>query len=68
MENARTIDPERGQRDVICARCGAAAEWIFLDREQTRVEVTCSDCGTFEMPRAEFDYAESQIVEPGEQL
>jgi len=66
MENARTIDRERGQRDVICARCGADAEWIFLDTEQTRVEVTCPDCGKFEMSRAEFDRAESEIVEPSE--
>jgi len=64
MENARTIDPERGQRDVLCARCGADAEWIFVDREQTRVEVTCPDCGKFEMLRTEFDRAESEIVEP----
>jgi predicted RNA-binding Zn-ribbon protein involved in translation (DUF1610 family) len=66
MENARTIDPERGERDTICARCGVDAEWIFMDAEQTRVEVTCPDCGKFEMTRVEFDQAESEIVEPGE--
>ena len=66
MENARTIDPERGQRDAICPRCGADAEWMFLDTGQTRVELTCPDCGNFEIPRAEFDQAESEIVEPGD--
>jgi predicted RNA-binding Zn-ribbon protein involved in translation (DUF1610 family) len=64
MENSRIIDPERGQRDVLCARCGADAEWIFVDREKTRVEVTCPDCGKFEMLRTEFDQAESELVEP----
>ncbi|HSP66869.1 MAG TPA: hypothetical protein VLN48_04035 [Bryobacteraceae bacterium] len=64
MENARTVDPERGERDVICARCGAEAEWIFVDNEKTTVEVTCPDCGKFEMLRTEFDQAESEIVGP----
>jgi DNA-directed RNA polymerase subunit RPC12/RpoP len=67
MENTRTIDPERGQRDGICARCGANAEWRFVDAEKTKVEVTCPDCGAFEMSRAEFGQAESEIVEPAEQ-
>jgi len=66
MERTRTIDRERGQRDTICARCGEDAEWIFLDSEQTRVEVTCPDCGKFEMRRVEFDQAESEIVESGD--
>ena len=64
MENARIIDRERGQRDVLCARCGGDAEWVFLDTEQTRVEVTCPNCGKFEMSRVEFDLAESEIIEP----
>jgi predicted RNA-binding Zn-ribbon protein involved in translation (DUF1610 family) len=66
MKNARTVDRERGPRAAICARCGGDAEWIFLDNEQTRVELTCPDCGKSEMSRAEFDQTESQIVEPGE--
>ena len=66
MENVRTLDPERGQRDIICVRCGSDAEWIFIDSEQTRVEVTCPDCGRFDMSRIELDQAESEIVEPAE--
>ena len=66
MGNAHTIDKERGPRDAICARCGGNAEWSFADSERTRVEVICPDCGRFEMPRAEFDQVESEIVEPGE--
>ena len=66
MENVRTFDPERGERDTICSRCGVPAEWIFTDSEKTRVEVTCPDCGKFEMLRTEFDQAESEIVDLGE--
>ena len=64
MKTPPTIDRERGQRDVICMRCGSDAEWIFVDSDQTRVEVTCPDCGKFEMLRTEFDQAETEIVEP----
>lgn len=64
MKTPPTIDRERGQRDVICMRCGSDAEWIFVDSDQTRVEVTCPDCGKFEMLRTEFDQAESELVEP----
>ena len=66
MENARTIDPERGPRAAICVHCGGDAEWIFADSEKTRVEVTCPDCGKMELSRAEFDHVESEIVEPEE--
>ena len=66
MENPHTVDRERGLRDATCARCGGAAEWIYADREQTRVEVICPDCGRFEMPRAAFNRAESEIVDPEE--
>ncbi|MCU1337504.1 MAG: hypothetical protein JWO19_3085 [Bryobacterales bacterium] len=66
MENARTIDRERGPRAAICARCGGDAEWVFLDTGHTRVEVICPDCGKFAMTRAEFDQVESEIVEPHE--
>lgn len=66
MENPRTIDPELGQRDIICSRCGREAEWMFLDKEHTTVQVTCPDCGKFEMLRTEFDQAETEIVDQGE--
>lgn len=66
MKRERTIDRERGYRTAVCTRCGGEAEWIYLDTEQTRVEVTCPDCGKIEMSRAEFDQTQDQIVEPGE--
>lgn len=39
---------------------------MFLDKEHTTVEVTCPDCGKFEMLRTEFDQAETEIVDQGE--
>jgi predicted RNA-binding Zn-ribbon protein involved in translation (DUF1610 family) len=67
MENARTIHrQEQAPRDAVCARCGAEAQWMFADSEQTRVEVICPDCGKYELPRAEFHHVESEIVEPEE--
>ena len=66
MKKTRSIDRERGQRAATCARCGGDAEWIYVDNEQTRVEVTCPDCGKMEMSRAEFDQTEDQIIEPAD--
>jgi hypothetical protein len=39
---------------------------MFLDLEKTRVQVTCPDCGQFELPRDQFDASEAEIVEPNE--
>ena len=66
MENVPAINSERGPRAAICTRCGGDAEWVFVNSERTRVEVHCPDCGKFEMSRADFDRAESEIVEPEE--
>ena len=57
-------DKERGPRDSPCPRCGGEAYWRFLDEAHTRVEVSCPDCGRFQMPRETFDEAASEIVEP----
>lgn len=53
---------ERGPNEAPCPRCGADAEWSFLDAGETIVEVVCVDCGRTQVPRAEFDYAETDIV------
>ena len=50
-----------------CPRCKEEATWRFLDEEKNRVEIFCSDCGRFELSRAEFEQAESDVVEPSEQ-
>ncbi len=61
MRNTQAVEKERGPGEALCPRCGAEAEWSFLDTERTRVEVICPDCGRFEAPRAVFDQAEAEI-------
>ena len=68
MEPPNTIHWDSGPRPAVCTRCGADAEWSFTDSEQTQVEVSCPDCGKFEIPREEFDLAESEVVELEEPL
>lgn len=57
---------EEGPREILCPRCRADATWRFLDEEKRLVELVCSDCGIFEMPRIDFEQAESDIAEPNE--
>lgn len=40
-----------------CSRYGAKATWRFQDDAKSLVEVTCPECGVFELPRADFDCA-----------
>lgn len=54
---------EVGPREILCPRCRGDATWKFLDEAKSVVEVTCCDCGSFEMTRAEFEKAESDIAE-----
>ena len=56
-----------GAREVVCPRCGADANWRFLDEGKSVGEIVCPDCGSFDAPREEFDQAESEIVEPADQ-
>lgn len=53
-------------QEILCPRCRGDASWRFLDEAKSLVEVTCIDCGLFEMPRVEFDQAETDIAEPSE--
>jgi hypothetical protein len=46
---------ERNEHQTICPRCAGEAEWSFLNPEMAKVEIMCSDCGRFEMPREDFD-------------
>ena len=48
---------ERNEHEALCPRCGADAQWLFLDPEKSRVEVNCGDCGRYEMTKEEFDQA-----------
>jgi predicted RNA-binding Zn-ribbon protein involved in translation (DUF1610 family) len=51
---------ERNEHEALCPRCGAEAEWSFLDPEKNEIEVMCPDCGLYEMSREEFDQATSE--------
>jgi predicted RNA-binding Zn-ribbon protein involved in translation (DUF1610 family) len=58
------VEKERGPRECPCPRCGEAALYRFLDDKHTQVEVSCTECGQFQMPRETFDHAASDIIEP----
>jgi predicted RNA-binding Zn-ribbon protein involved in translation (DUF1610 family) len=60
----RNIDKEQVSGETPCPRCGDEADWRFPDNDKRMVEITCPDCGTFELTRADFEKAESDIVEP----
>ena len=57
---------EQNEHEGLCPHCGAAAEWSFLGPEKSQIEVTCPDCGRFEMTREEFDSAVSDNAEVNE--
>jgi predicted RNA-binding Zn-ribbon protein involved in translation (DUF1610 family) len=62
--NTRIIDADLGE--CACLRCGAEAQWRYVDEARTTVELDCPDCGRFEVPRADFDRAESEIAQPND--
>ena len=61
MTNAYIIG-EDGPREILCPRCRAEANWRYLDAAKDRVEVTCADCGVFDLPRVDFERAETDIA------
>jgi hypothetical protein len=60
--NIELPDLDRG--DGLCPRCGTNASWCFTDQDRTWVEVSCRECGKLELPRHEFDRAETELAEP----
>ena len=65
MAQVKIIDQE-SPPEILCPRCRGDATWRFLDEGEDRIEVVCSDCGIFEIPRSEFEKAEADIAEPEE--
>jgi endogenous inhibitor of DNA gyrase (YacG/DUF329 family) len=55
-------DEPQDSPEVLCPRCGADANWHFVDEEKQVVEIACPDCGRFEVPRSELEQAEFEIV------
>jgi predicted RNA-binding Zn-ribbon protein involved in translation (DUF1610 family) len=61
------LHAERDEHDFACPRCGAEADWSYIDEEKASVEIMCPNCGRYEMRREDFDQvvAESaEITEP----
>jgi len=56
-------DIQQNSPDTICVRCGAEATWRFADPAEEVVEITCPDCGRFEVSRVEFEQAEFDIAQ-----
>lgn len=57
----RKIGEEEGPLE--CPRCRGEAAWRFLDEEKSQAEIFCSNCGRFEIARAEFEQEEADVVE-----
>jgi uncharacterized Zn finger protein len=59
--------PARDEHEIPCPRCGADAEWSYLDESKTTIEVMCANCGVVEMSREDFDQAttdNAELTEP----
>ena len=55
------------QGETLCPACSADAIWVYLDKEGTRVEITCLNCGHIEEGRSEFLYNEAELAGVGDQ-
>jgi len=59
-------DQQKNTPETTCVRCGADANWSFIDEPEQVVEIVCPDCGRFEISRAEFEQAEFDMVQSEE--
>ena len=66
MKHAPAIDKAQEPREALCPRCGIDSKWSYSGEAKAVVEIVCPDCGRFELLRAEFDQAESDIATPEE--
>lgn len=60
--NGNQPNPHQG----VCPRCGADADWSYVDAEKSRVEIVCPDCGRYEMTREAFDQLAVESAEVNE--
>jgi predicted RNA-binding Zn-ribbon protein involved in translation (DUF1610 family) len=54
---------ERDEHETTCARCGADAQWSYLDQQKRRIEIMCPNCGRYEISREEFDQAAAESAQ-----
>ena len=60
-------DEVQDVRETPCPRCGERADASFATHEAARVEISCPNCGLFELPREEFDQAVAELAELDDQ-
>ena len=58
------IETDRYQ--VQCPKCGAEAQWDYVDEDRASVEVICPDCGRMQMSREDCDQTETGAPVQGE--
>jgi predicted RNA-binding Zn-ribbon protein involved in translation (DUF1610 family) len=59
--NRTHVTDEEGPFEISCPCCGTKAFWRYIDEAKTLGAVDCPDCGSFEMPRAEFERIEAGV-------
>lgn len=57
---------ERDLHETLCPRCGAEAQWSYLDPAKRQIEIACPDCGVYTVSREEFDEAAAERLEVNE--
>jgi hypothetical protein len=63
------MEPSTGTQDeTVCPQCGGIATWGYSNAEKTQVLVTCADCGSLGMTRAEFDRSESEMADTADEV
>ena len=55
-------NPQQDSTETLCSKCGAQANWRFVDETKEVVEIVCPDCGKFEVPRVQFEQAEFDMT------
>ena len=55
--------PGRDEHEMLCPRCGADAQWSFVDQGKRQIDIRCPECGSYTMAREQFDQAAVESAE-----